>query len=48
MQDAGTPLISSMIPSIDALVQVINKFKDNAKHLAAQSAAMWGLAILNT
>ena len=48
MQNAGTPLISSVIPHIDNLVQVIDDFKDNTdNHPAVHSAAIQGLTILN-
>jgi hypothetical protein len=40
--------VSSVIPRINALVQVINDFKDDkSKHPAVRSAAMRGLTILN-
>jgi hypothetical protein len=40
--------VSSVIPRIDALVHVIDDFKDDvSKHPAVRSAAMRGLAILN-
>jgi hypothetical protein len=48
MQSSGIPLISSVIPRIDDLVQVIDNFKDDIeKHPAVRSAAIRGLAILN-
>ena len=48
MQSADVPLISSVIPRIDALVHVIDTFKDDkSKHPAVRSAAIRGLTILN-
>lgn len=48
MQRAEIPLISAVIPSIDALVRVIDDFRDDtANHPAVRSAAMRGLNILN-
>lgn len=48
MQKAHVPLVSSVIPRIDALVHVIEDFKDNrSKHSAVCSAAARGVAILN-
>ena len=48
MQSTSIPLISDVIPRIDDLVCVIDDFKDDtSKHPAVQSAAVWGLIILN-
>ena len=48
MQKAHVPLISSVIPRIDALVHIIEDFKnDHSKHSAVRSAAAQGIAILN-
>ena len=48
MQNAEIPLISSVIPNIDALVQAIGDFRDDtSKHPAVRSATMRGLNILN-
>jgi hypothetical protein len=48
MQSAGIPLISSVIPRIDDLVQVIDEFKDDiTKHPAVRAAAIRGLRLLN-
>ena len=48
MQNAEIPLISSVIPNIDAPVQAIDDFRDDtSKHPAVRSAAMHGLNILN-
>ena len=47
MQTAGIPLISSVIPRIDDLVQVIDEFKDAMIHLAVRGAAIQGLKLLN-
>jgi hypothetical protein len=48
MQSAHDTLISGVIPGMDRLVCVIDKYKDNIKiHSAVRSAAMRGLTILN-
>lgn len=48
MQSSGVPLISSVIPRIDLLVDVIDDFKDDLSHRpAVRSAAIRGLTILN-
>jgi hypothetical protein len=48
MQEANVPLISSVIPCIDQLVDAIDKFKDNVNnHAVVRSAAIRGLTILN-
>ena len=48
MQTAGVSLISAVIPRIDDLVSVIDRFKDDtSNHPAVRSAAVRGLTILN-
>ena len=48
MQGSRVPLISSVIPEIDELMRVVDKYKDDtAKHPAVRSAAVRGLTILN-
>lgn len=48
MQSLGVPLISSVIPRIDLLVDVIDDFKDDMSlHPAVHSVAVQGLTILN-
>ena len=48
MQTARVSLISAVIPRIDALVRIIDEFKDNIKkHPAVRSAAARSLTILN-
>ncbi len=48
MQGSHVPLISSVIPEMDELVCVIDRYKDDTtKHPAVCSAAVRGLTILN-